>query len=197
MAKHQYFLSFRPDFLQTDTFREIRPILQCELHPFHLSECVFIRWRHARACVCFCVKGAGNTSRICVDVWQEYCLRSIQGFPELKSFNVDKHEGISKNRSERPTRPGQVGARSGAVRRYGEHRRPELGSRSSFLEMPMNRNEKESQYDKHCTIEVAQPTRGSPRLSNRELRRQLGWELIEMTRNDDEKIVDVLSGEGR
>lgn len=61
----------------------------------------------------------------------------------------------------------------------------------------MNRNEKESQYDKHRTIEVAQPTRGSPRLSNRELRRQLGWELIEMTRGGDEKIFDVRSGEGR
>ena len=62
----------------------------------------------------------------------------------------------------------------------------------------MNRNEKESQYDKHCTIEVAQPTRGSPRLSNRELRRQLGWELIEMNRSEDAKRFDALfPSEGR
>ena len=41
--------------------------------------------------------------------------------------------GISKNRSERP----KVGLRSGTVRLYGEHRKPEIGSRSRFLEMSL------------------------------------------------------------
>lgn len=43
-------------------------------------------------------------------------------------------EGISKNRSERLN----VGSRSGAVRLYGEHLRPEIGLRSRFLEMPLS-----------------------------------------------------------
>ena len=47
----------------------------------------------------------------------------------------------------------------------------------------MIRNEKQSFGEKIYPTAEPQPSHRSKRLSNRELRRQLGWELIEMNRD--------------
>jgi hypothetical protein len=44
-------------------------------------------------------------------------------------LSQDSYENVSRKRSERP----EVRSRTGAVLSYGEDRRPEIGTRSSFI----------------------------------------------------------------
>jgi hypothetical protein len=61
----------------------------------------------------------------------------------------------------------------------------------------MNRDEKPSFGLKPYATNDPQPAQQSKRLSNSELRRQLGWELIEMNRDSHEaSMKSVRSGSG-
>jgi hypothetical protein len=51
----------------------------------------------------------------------------------------------------------------------------------------MSRSEKVTLENKRCEMIKPQPAPRSAQLSNNELRRQLGWELIEMARYTNEK----------
>jgi len=51
----------------------------------------------------------------------------------------------------------------------------------------MSRSEKVTLKNTQCAMIKPQPTPRSGQLSNNELRRQLGWELIEMARYPNEK----------
>jgi len=55
----------------------------------------------------------------------------------------------------------------------------------------MNRDDQVKPSNSQCAITGLQPTHRSSRLSNNELRRQLGWELIEMARDAVEKRFDA------
>jgi hypothetical protein len=54
----------------------------------------------------------------------------------------------------------------------------------------MSRSEKVPLENKRCEMIKPQPTPRSTQLSNNELRRQLGWELIEMARYTNEKFLN-------